>query len=261
MNSRMKDRKAVRKANKRSAVDQEKSKRTFRAVAAVICALLFVVIETYVLSFAKIRYDHNKSIDIAEEMSVQLSLLSSALQTGNKALYDEALSSYREQLNLFEKNSYVRYYATDLRQELGEYITTLDSDVAIVSQIIEIHVAINRINTAATDAIDSEVDAVNVYAIGDDYNALREGLENITAPELDEIKTKLIALSDEMVKYTENAAVCIGICADDTLQAKQADIKNIIERHQASITKLAEQKSASYDPAALIQALAEYCKL
>ena len=108
MSTRRQDRKAVRKANRIAAIDQEKPKRNFRKVVVIIVAAIFVVVESFLLLSSKVHYDYDESVKVAEEMTIQLSMINTSLQTGNKALFEESLTNFREQLNLFEGNEYVK---------------------------------------------------------------------------------------------------------------------------------------------------------
>lgn len=261
MSTRRQDRKAVRKANRIAAIDQEKPKRNFRKVVVIIVAAIFVVVESFLLLSSKVHYDYDESVKVAEEMTIQLSMINTSLQTGNKALFEESLTNFREQLNLFEENEYVKKNASDLLGRLQKYSATFTDDAALVNQIMEIRVATNSISATATEAKDTQVDAVKVYAIRDDYTALRGGLESINAPELKGIKEKLISLSDEIIKFTDSAAVCVSICAENTLNDKQDGIKDIIGRYEADLAKESKEKSEKYSPNQLILDLGEYSEL
>ena len=256
-----KDRRAVRRANRIAAVDQEKSKRSFRRVVIIIVACVFLAVECYILSFAKERYDYRRSVVVSDEMVINLSMISSALQNGNMALYDESITEFRANLDIFRKNAYVRHYAEELVEKLDNYSSVLTEDVDIILELLELRVATNIIMSTADDAINSDIDAVKVYYIRDDYTALRDGLEKIHAEPLKAIKEKLISLSDEMIKYSDNAAVCIGVCADNTLAEKQRIINDIASRYNDELNKIGEEISEKYNPNSLILDLGEYSKL
>ena len=261
MSTRRQDRRAVRRANRIAAIDQEKPKRTFRRVVIIAIAVVFFIVEAFLLLSSKVRYDYSESVKIADEMTIQLSMINSSLQVGNRALFEESLANFREQLGLFEKNEYVKKNASDLLGRLEKYSATLTDDAVLVEQIIEIRVATNSILSTATEAKDVKVDAVKVYAIRDDYVALRGGLEKINAPDLKGIKEKLISLSDEVIRFTDSAAVCVGICAENTLNDKQNGIKDIIGRYESDLAKESKEKSEKYNPNQLIIDLGEYSKL
>ena len=256
-----KGRRAVRRANRIAAVDQEKSKRTFRRCFVVIAALVVIALESYVLSFAKERYDYRESAKISDEIAIELSMISSAFQNGNRALYDETIVSLRFHLNQFQKNAYVRHHAKELAAKLDNYSSVLTEDSDIISELIELRVATNIIMSTANDALNSDIDAVRVYYIRDDFIALRDGLEKIKTEPLQNIKERLISLSDELIKYSDNAAVCIGVCADNTLTEKQKIISDITERYADDLGKQGEAISEKYNPNSLILDLGDYSKL
>ena len=95
----------------------------------------------------------------------------------------------------------------------------------------------------------------------DDYIAMRDGLEKIKSEQLSELKNKLISLSEELIKFTDNTAVCIGICADNTLNEKQTAMNNISERYAKDLADLGEQISEKYNPNSLILDLGEYSNI
>ena len=135
MSTRRQDRKAVRKANRIAAIDQEKPKRNFRKVAVIIAAAIFVVVESFLLLSSKVHYDYDESVKVAEEMTIQLSMINTSLQTGNKALFEESLTNFREQLNLFEENEYVKKNASDLLGRLQKYSATFTDDAALAVDV------------------------------------------------------------------------------------------------------------------------------
>ncbi len=259
--SRRQDRRAVRKANRIAAIDQEKSKRIFRRYVIVIIAIIILALEGYILSFAKERYDYRESVKISDEMTINLSMINSALQGGNLALYEESVGQYRANLDLFNKNSYVRHHAKDLSDKLNNYSCVLTEDTDVIMELIELRVATNAIVATASDAISSDIDAVKVYYLRDDYIAMRDGLEKIKSEQLAELKNKLISLSEELIKFTDNTAVCIGICADNTLNEKQTAMNNISERYAKDLADLGEQISVKYNPNSLILDLGEYSNI
>ncbi len=261
MTTRRQDRRAVRRANRISAIDQEKPKRDFRVAAMIVAALFFAAIESFLLLSSKASYDYNESVKVADEMTIQLSMINSSLRTGNRALFEESLGNFREQLVLFEKNEYVKANASDLLGRLQKYSAVFADDAVLVNHIMEIRVAASSISGTAAEAIDGQADAIKVYAIRDDFVALRGGLESINAPELKSIKETLIALSDEMIKYTDSAAVCIGVCTENTLSSKRNDIEDIVKRYATRLAEESKAISEKYSPGQLILDLSEYSKL
>lgn len=234
---------------------------TKQRVLAIIVAIIFVAIEAYVLSFAKFRYDHAQSIGIAEELSVQLSLISVSMQSGNKATYAKALADYRKVLDDFSENPYVRARAHDLLNSLQNYSGLHLEESELISQYMELRVATANIETVSDTIKKSEIDAIKVYDFARTYIDFREGIAKIDAPELAELIGKLTDMSNEMIQIMEKSAVCVGVCQDDALKEKQATVEDITNRYKDELTKLSLSASEKFNPNQLILDLNYYTKL
>lgn len=240
---------------------KEDSKRKMRRVAILLMLAFFVIMECFVLSSAKYRHDHSESVGVAEEMSLQLSLISVALKSGNQAMYADAVTKYRAALDEFAKNNYVRKSAKNLLNSLEQYSATLLEDSELIGQMTELSIAANTITTAANDAQKSTVDAAKAYSIANDYKSFRDALDRITAPELQDLKSKLISMSNEIAQTIENSAVCIAVCSGEILAQKQSAINVVVERYGEDIEALSLALSKKYDPNQLILDLSDYSKL
>ena len=196
-----------------------------RRVLAILAVIAFILIEGFVLGSAKYRYDHDQSVITADELSVQLSLISASLQSGNKAIYTQAVKDYHSILIEFSKNYYVRTQAQDLVRALDEYDDRLTVDADFVAQLMELRIVTATISAVSSNAKTSDIDALKVYDIAQNYTNLRDGVEKITAPELAEIAGKLTAMSNEIIQIADRTAVCVSVCTEDVLLEKQ----NIIE--------------------------------
>lgn len=259
--SRRQDRRAVRRANRIAAIDQEKPKRTFRRWVIIVAALFVLAAECYVLMLAKIQSDQQASIEISNDLALSLSQLSIALQQGNAAQYTQATADFRTNLQRFDENSYVHNHATTLIDQLKNYDATLIADADIITELTELHLAINKINDTASGALASTVDVVQLYYLRDDYRDLRTSLDRVQSASLQALKAQLISLSDELINYLDSAAVCINVCAEQTLAEKQNAMQGIYRHYAAELTTQSEAISAAYNPNALILALGDYAQL
>ena len=232
-----------------------------RRILAIIAVVAFILIEGFVLTSAKYRYDHDQSVIVAEELSVQLSLISSSLQSGNKAIYNQAVKDYHSILIEFSKNYYVRTQAQDLVRALDDYDDKLTVDADFIAQLIELRIATATVSSVATNMKTSEIDALKVYDIAQNYINLRDGVEKITAPELSEVASKLTAMSNEIIQIADKTAVCVSVCTEDVLLQKQAVIEDIVLRYKDDISNLSIAVSEKYSPSQLILDLNNYCKL
>ena len=232
-----------------------------RRVLAILAVIAFILIEGFVLGSAKYRYDHDQSVITADELSVQLSLISASLQSGNKAIYTQAVKDYHSILIEFSKNYYVRTQAQDLVRALDEYDDRLTVDADFVAQLMELRIVTATISAVSSNAKTSDIDALRVYDIAQNYTNLRDGVEKITAPELAEIAGKLTAMSNEIIQIADRTAVCVSVCTEDILLEKQNIIEDIVRRYKDELSELSIAVSEKYSPSQLILDLNNYCKL
>ena len=232
-----------------------------RRVLAILAVIAFILIEGFVLGSAKYRYDHDQSVITADELSVQLSLISASLQSGNKAIYTQAVKDYHSILIEFSKNYYVRTQAQDLVRALDEYDDRLTVDADFVAQLMELRIVTATISAVSSNAKTSDIDALRVYDIAQNYTNLRDGVEKITAPELAEIAGKLTAMSNEIIQIADRTAVCVSVCTEDVLLEKQNIIEDIVKRYKDELSELSIAVSEKYSPSQLILDLNNYCKL
>ena len=232
-----------------------------RRVLAILAVIAFILIEGFVLGSAKYRYDHDQSVITADELSVQLSLISASLQSGNKAIYTQAVKDYHSILIEFSKNYYVRTQAQDLVRALDEYDDRLTVDADFVAQLMELRIVTATISAVSSNAKTSDIDALKVYDIAQNCTNLRDGVEKITAPELAEIAGKLTAMSNEIIQIADRTAVCVSVCTEDVLLEKQNVIEDIVKRYKDELSELSIAVSEKYSPSQLILDLNNYCKL
>ena len=239
-----------------------KNKRIIKTrILAVLAIIAFLIIECIVLSFAKFSYDHQQSKYIAEEMSIQLSFISSSFQSGDKAAYTKALTTFRSALDDFSKNHYVTSRAADLLSKLKHYSGELMEKSELAEQMMELRVAIATISTVSMAAQTEDVDAIKVYDIIQNYTNFRDGLGAITAPELTDLVQSLTLTSNDMIQVLEKSAVCVSICPDETLSEKQKSVEDAIIRHKDELEKLSLAVSDVFNPNQLILDLNNYSKL
>ncbi len=239
-----------------------KDKRIIRTrILAILAIIAFLIIECFVLSFAKFSYDHQQSKYIAEEMSIQLSFISSSLQSGDKAEYTKALTAFRLALDDFSKNHYVTSRAADLLSKLKHYSGELLENSELTAQMMELRVAIATISSVSVAAQTDDIDAIKVYDIIQNYTNFRDGLGVITAPELTDLVQSLTITSNDMIQVLEKSAVCVSICPDGALSEKQKAVEDTVIRHKEELEKLSLTVSDKFNPNQLILDLNNYSKL
>lgn len=258
--SRAHIRRQIRKANRIARVDIEQPKRIRRRVSLIILILAFIIGEGFALIFAKKTYEHNISVDLAEEMVIQLSLIDSALRTGDRAVYDKAYAKFHHQLLEFMQNNHVRSHAQNLADRLATYHNAL-LDNSELEEIINLRTATMKISNSAKSVETLTLDSKNITQTKLDFEALLSSLEQIQAPELAELKNKAIDMTKEYIAYLNNAAVCIGVCASGTIAEKQVQLQGLIEKYLADFEKLDAEYSDPYNPNLLIIELSKYSKI
>ena len=144
---------------------------------------------------------------------------------------------------------------------LDEYDDRLTVDADFVAQLMELRIVTATISAVSSNAKTSDIDALKVYDIAQNYTNLRDGVEKITAPELAEIAGKLTAMSNEIVQIADRTAVCVSVCTEDVLLEKQNIIEDIVKRYKDELSELSIAVSEKYSPSQLILDVNNYCKL
>ena len=113
------------------------SRRCF-ATLFFVGVLVFVSFEVFSLFTAKNAHDYRLAKENAEELSVELSLISSAIKTGNHALFDDSVQRYRTTINRFADNEYTSHHQTELLQSLRDYSELLKNNSDEIDEFIEL---------------------------------------------------------------------------------------------------------------------------
>ncbi len=258
--SRSHIRRQIRKANRIAAVDIEKPKRIRRRTILIIFAIVLFVTEGFAVHFAKQRYEYGESVKLAEDMIVQLSLIDSALRTGDRAVYDKSYAQFHQTLSDFVANEHVKKRAADLSGKLASYHNNL-LDNRELEEIINLRTATLKISNSANLVEAQALDSKNIYQTKKDFEALRASLELIETPELAELKEKTLAMTKEYISYLDGAAVCIGVCSSNTISNRQNQLRKLTDKYLADFEALDNQYSAPYNPNLLIIELSKYSKM
>ena len=253
-------RRQIRKANRIAAVDIEKPKRIRRRVIIIIFAIAIFVAEGFSVHFAKQRYEFDESVKLAEDMVVQLSLIDSALRTGDRAVYDKSYSEFHQTLSAFVANEHVKKHAVNLSSELAKYHNNL-LDNRELEEIINLRTATLKISNSANLVELQSLDSKNVYQTKKDFEALRTSLELIETPELAELKEKTLAMAKEYINYLDGAAACIGVCSSSAISNRQSQLQKLTDKYLKEFEELDSQYSRPYNPNLLIIELSKYSKM
>lgn len=233
------------------SVTKKNSQRNF-AVLGFIAAFVFFGAEVFAVCTAKNQYDYDRAKTSAEELSVELGLISSSFNSGNKKLYEDSVARYRETLSDFTNNEYVHLRQADLLNELRDYGNLLKNDQEKIDEFLELSAALSSIHSELQLNQRETLDATNFYHTQETFQHLREALDAIDSEDLKNVKEKLDAFAQEIMSLAENSAICVSVCPKDSFADKQTKLKEIKERYAKEFESLELDASKKYSPSELI---------
>lgn len=230
---------------------KKNSQRNF-AVLGFIAAFTFFGVEVFAVCTAKNQYDYDRAKTSAEELSVELGLISSSFNSGNKKLYEDSVARYRETLSDFTNNEYVHLRQADLLNELRNYGNLLKDDQEKIDEFLELSAALSSIHSELQLNQRETLDATNFYHTQETFQHLREALDTIDSEDLKKVKEKLDAFAQEIMSLAESSAICVSVCPKDSFADKQTKLKEIKERYAKELESLELDASKKYSPSELI---------
>lgn len=233
------------------SVTKKNSQRNF-AVLGFIAAFVFFGAEVFAVCTAKNQYDYDRAKTSAEELSVELGLISSSFNSGNKKLYEDSVARYRETLSDFTNNEYVHLRQADLLNELRDYGNLLKDDQEKIDEFLELSAALSSIHSELQLNQRETLDATNFYHTQETFQRLREALDAIDSEDLKNIKEKLDSFAQEIMSLAEGSAICVSVCPKDSFADKQTKLKEIKERYTKEFESLELDASEKYSPSELI---------
>lgn len=231
--------------------NKKNAQRNF-AVLGFVAAFVFFGVEVFAVCTAKNQYDYDRAKSSAEELSVELGLISSAFNSGNKKLYDDSVARYRETLSDFTNNEYVHLRQADLLNELRDYGNLLKDDQEKIGEFLELSAALSSIHSELQLNQRESLDATNFYHTQETFQRLREALDAIDSEGLKNVKEKLDAFAQEIMSLAESSAICVSVCPKDSFADKQTKLKEIKERYAKEFESLELDASEKYSPSELI---------
>jgi hypothetical protein len=235
---------------------KKNTQRNF-AVLGFIAAFVFFGAEVFAVCTAKNQYDYDRAKSSAEELSVELGLISSAFNSGNKKLYEDSVARYRATLSDFTNNEYIHLRQADLLNELRDYSNLLKDDQEKIGEFLELSAALSSIHSELQLNQRETLDATNFYHTQETFQHLREALDAIDSEDLKNIKEKLDAFAQEIMSLAESSAICVSVCPKDSFADKQTKLKEIKERYAKELNDLSEKASEEYNPSEIIVRLSE----
>ena len=228
-----------------------KKQRNF-AVLGFIIAFVFFGVEVFAVCTAKNQYDYDRAKKSAEELSVELGLISSSLNSGNKKLYDDSISRYRATLSEFSENEYSFHRQPELLKKLRDYSNKLKDDDAKISEFMELSAALSAIHSELQLSDAGKLDAANFYRIQETFQHLRDSLDKVQSEDLKDLKAKLDSFAQDIISLSQNSAICVSVCPKSSFEEKQKKIQEIKARYEKDFETLDADVSKDYNPSELI---------
>lgn len=225
------------------------------AVLVFILTLLFFAVEVFAVCTAKNQYDYDRAKQSAEELSVELGLISSAFYSGNKKLYEDSVLRYQATLSDFTNNEYAHNRQAELVTALRDYSEILKQEQADIDEFLELSAALSGIRSELQLSDAEVLDATNFYHLQETFQRLRDTLDETKSEDLASVKEPLYSFAGEIISLSESSAVCISVCPRDSFSTKQTRLNEIKEKYEEQFTTIGKSVSEKYDPSKLIQRL------
>lgn len=254
-----KTRRQIRKLNRESTRDAKRTERTRRNFAIVffVLALAFCAGEMIAVFTAKNQHDYRRARENAEELSVELSLISSAFRSGNKTLYDNSIERYQTTLASFSDNDYVRAHQLELSGKLRDYNKKLSDNATSISELLELDAALESLLLELDEVETEKLSAVNFYQIQQSFQTLGDALANIKTEEYAELRDRIDSFAHKITELAKNSAVCVSVCPKESFADKQNQLEKYRKEYSEDFANLGRTVSEKYDPSSLILELGE----
>ena len=234
----------------------EKHRKKF-AVLLFVLVLAFVGAEVAILFTSKHSHDVARARADAEEISVELGMISSSFYSGDRALYDRSYQRFNESLSGFSRNVYVKQNHNETYEAVENYRAMLEEKSESIAEFLELSAALNTLSSEIDLINPEKLDAANFYQIQQAFQALRDCLAKTESEEYEPIKKKLDSFADEIIKLAQSSATCIAVCPKESFSDKSKKLAELKTKYQKEFEGLGADISQTYDPSALIVRLGE----
>ena len=234
----------------------EKRRKKF-AVLLFVLVLAFASFEAATLFTSKRSHDIARARKDAEEISVELGMISSSFYSGDRALYDRSYERFGESLAGFSRNVYIKQSHGDVYDAIENYRAMLEEKQDEIAEFLELSAALNTLSSEIDLVNPEKLDAANFYQIQQAFQALRDCLAKIESESFEPIKKKLDAYVGEIIQLSQSSATCIAVCPKESFVDKNRKLADLKTKYQAEFENLGMDISKSLDPSALIVRLGE----
>ena len=234
----------------------EKHRKKY-AVLLFVLVLAFVGAEVAILFTSKHSHDVARARADAEEISVELGMISSSFYSGDRALYDRSYQRFNESLSGFSLNVYVKQNHNETYEAIENYRAMLEEKSESIAEFLELSAALNTLSSEIDLINPEKLDAANFYQIQQAFQALRDCLAKIESENYEPIKKKLDAYAGEIIQLSQSSATCIAVCPKESFVDKNRKLADLKTKYQAEFENLGMDISKSLDPSVLIVRLGE----
>lgn len=252
-------RRQIRKLNRESTRSKKQTeiRRRNYAILLFVLVLVFCAAEMIAIFTAKNHHDYQQAQKTSEELSVELSLISSALKSGNKTLYDNSISRFQSTLNEFTENDYTRVHQIELSSKLREYNNTLASNKESINELLELDAALDSLLLELDEVDVDKLNAVSFYQIQQSFQRLSDALGNLKTEEYKELRNRVDSFAHKIAELAKNSAVCVSVCPKENFVEKQKQLEQYRKEYAEDFVKLSSDISDKYNPSALILELSK----
>ena len=231
-----------------------KRKRLIATLAFVV-ALLLVGAEVFLLFSAKDRHDYTVAQEQSETIAVELGLISASFNSGNKALYDEGTTRFKQTMNEFRHNDYLRYHRQDVLRALESYERALSSNAQKIDVLLELRAALKTVSTELHNLGKKTIDSAELYQVSHAFEDLSLALEKIELEDFGAVREALDNYSKEIRGLIDTAATCISVCPDSVFDEKISELNGLKDKYTESFQSLGLDFSKELSTSELITTL------
>ena len=244
----------IRKANREARVDYQRPKRTLIIAVLIVLAILFVIAEICSATYAKQIHDRELAKQLAEDATIELSLINASLISSDQTMLKDAHRKYQDTLTEFNSNAYVTSEQKDLLQQLNDYNTTLVNEEKD-AHLIKLHTAVTMLQKELQAVDLKKVSAKSMNSIKENIEDFRNSLEELDDERFDNAISELTEYSNKLIKIIDKTSVCVGTCSEKTIKSRQEELKKILEEYKTILSDCDSEISDYYSPAKLVESL------
>lgn len=247
-------RREIRKINRIARVDTRRNQRLLLTIVLILLAVVFVVVELLSIMQAKRIHDQELARGLADEATIELSLINASLVSSNQTMFKDAHRQYQDTLAQFNDNDYMKTQQQDLLKQLNNYNQVL-SDEEKDAELIKFHTAIMMLRKELEDTDLKKVSTKSMITTKESFEDFRNSLEVLNNERFTPLVAELTDFSDEVIAVLDKTSVCVGTCTSKVFKTRTTELEKAFEKHQEALINLDVEISNYYSPANLVKSL------